>query len=122
MNWLWVFIGGGLGAVSRYGISLLTPYFLTSQFPIATFISNTLATAILALTIYQFKDIKAEWIYPFVIIGFCGGFSTFSTFSNDNFQLAQQGNWIFLIFNVLISTGAGLFLIWLIASGKNGSI
>jgi fluoride exporter len=57
-----------------------------------------------------------------VVIGFCGGFSTFSTFSNDNFQLIQQGSWLFLILNVLLSIGVGLFLIWLFATAKNGSI
>ncbi len=122
MNWFWVFIGGGLGSVLRYAIGLLTPLFGTSHFPVATFISNMLATLFLALTVYQFREIKTEWVYPLVVIGFCGGFSTFSTFSNDNFQLIQQGSWLFLILNVLLSIGMGLFLIWLFASAKSGSI
>ena len=122
MNWFWVFIGGGLGSVLRYAIGLLTPLFVTLHFPVATFISNMLATLFLALTVYQFREIKTEWVYPLVVIGFCGGFSTFSTFSNDNFQLIQQGSWVFLILNVLLSIGMGLFLIWLFASAKSGSI
>jgi CrcB protein len=62
---------------------------------------------------------KADWIYPLVVVGFCGGFSTFSTFSNDNFQLMQQGNWTFLLLNIVLSIGVGLFLVWLFASARN---
>ena len=119
MNWFYVFLGGGLGSLSRYAIGLLTPLVTSTPFPLATFLSNMLATAILALTVYQFRDMKSDWIYPLIVIGFCGGFSTFSTFSNDNLQLMQQGNWWFLVLNVLVSVGAGFFLIWLIASVKN---
>lgn len=119
MNWLYVFVGGGLGSLARYAIGTLMPFFISTQFPLATFLSNMLATALLAVTVYQFRDMKADWIYPLVVVGFCGGFSTFSTFSNDNFQLMQQGNWTFLLLNIVLSVGVGLILVWLFASARN---
>jgi CrcB protein len=51
-----------------------------------------------------------------LIIGFCGGFSTFSTFSNETIQLFQQGNASIAVLNILVSLGTGFGIIYLAAT------
>ena len=103
MNWFYVFIGGGLGSLLRYSISLYFARF-AFQFPVATFISNLFATSLVALvTFIIVKKVDASWIQPLVIIGFCGGFSTFSTFSLETVNLFQSGNFSLALLNVVLS-------------------
>lgn len=89
-NWICVFIGGGLGSMLRYGIGL---YFSSSnsEFPSATFIANILACLILGILVgMQLKNNLQSSYALLLITGFCGGFSTFSTFSNDALKLFEN--------------------------------
>jgi CrcB protein len=114
MNWMLVFIGGGIGSVLRYAIS--QHLVLSKYFPWATLLSNVLATAILAfLLVYLKSEDKPTWLLPLIGVGFCGGFSTFSTFSAENFQLFEQGQWALLTVNILLSIGAGFGVFLLIS-------
>ena len=106
MNWLLVFIGGGMGSILRYFIS--QHLVLSKYFPWATLVSNLLATALLALLVVYLKSgDKPAWLLPLIGVGFCGGFSTFSTFSAENVQLFEQGQWALLAVNILLSVGSG---------------
>ena len=109
MNYLLVFIGGGIGSMFRFGIGKFFSKW-NFNFPLATLISNISACIIFTLILYFWtKELKDDWIYPFAIIGLCGGFSTFSTFSFENFQLYNQANYGLLILNVIISDLPGMF-------------
>jgi CrcB protein len=118
MNGLLIFIGGGLGSLARYGVGQLSARYSALTFPIGTFISNTIACVLLAFLVYSFlpKNPTYTWIQPLLIIGFCGGFSTFSTFSNETIQLFQQGNASIAVLNILVSLGTGFGIIYLAAS------
>lgn len=106
MNWILVFIGGGMGSILRYFIS--QHLVLSKYFPWATLLSNLLATTLLALLLVYLKTgDKPAWLLPLIGVGFCGGFSTFSTFSAENVQLFEQGQWAMLAVNILLSVGAG---------------
>lgn len=110
MSWILVFVGGGLGSIARYGIGKLTDRLYAGTFPMGTFVSNILACVILAILVYLFKEKygQLEWMKPLLVIGFCGGFSTFSSFSNENVQLMTNGQWGLAVFNILLSLVIGI--------------
>lgn len=83
-TFLAVFLGGGLGSCLRFAISSwLNP--ISALLPLGTFLANILACFILgmAASLFQNKMANNELIRLFIMVGVCGGFSTFSTFSNE---------------------------------------
>ena len=99
-----VFIGGGLGSVCRYALSLWLGKH-SSGFPSATFAANILSCIVLALAwMYAAKhiDMNPE-LKLMILVGFCGGFSTFSTFSLETFQLLEEGKFFLAAIYVLLS-------------------
>lgn len=109
-----LFLAGGLGTLCRYGISKATLSMVATNFPLGTFISNILSCIILALTLVYFNGkFSDNSLAKLVIItGFCGGFSTFSTFSYETVMLLKQGNVMWAIANILISVLVGVALIY----------
>ena len=108
-----VFLGGGIGAVLRYSISKFTLLFYKGQFPLSTLLSNILACLIVGLfltTLSASKSISPN-IKLFVLIGLCGGLSTFSTFSLETLQMLKSGNHYWAFANIILSIVACLGLL-----------
>lgn len=116
--WIAVFLGGGLGSMARFGVSrMLLLLEVRSFFPWATLASNLISTAILAWFVLRMQAHfeGREVLWAFIAIGFCGGFSTFSTFSQESFVLMRNGMFGFAVVNLLLSAMAGVALFYLIA-------
>lgn len=99
-----IFIGGGMGCLARYGISKTVLAFPAQQFPVATLASNLLSVIVMGVALGMFSaKLQSETIRALIITGFCGGFSTFSTFSLETLELFRKGNYYFAAGNVILS-------------------
>ncbi|MBL0330255.1 MAG: fluoride efflux transporter CrcB [Bacteroidetes bacterium] len=116
-NILLVFLGGGLGSVARFGISEIVKNNFKSSFPIATLCSNILSCLVLALMVGVFsgKADASPALKTLIVIGFCGGFSTFSTFSFETVELMRSGNMMIAIANILISVTVCVALVYFLS-------
>lgn len=104
--------------MARYGMTrLLLAVDVRGVFPWATLASNLLATALLAWFVLRMQDQfqGRDAVKVFIAVGLCGGFSTFSTFSLENYHLLRTGLVGHALVNVAVSALAGIVLFYLIA-------
>ena len=93
MNYLLVFIGGGLGSVLRHTVNVICPRFLGTNFPYHTFIINITGSTVMGLIAgyLAFKGDAAQSWRLFLMTGILGGYTTFSAFSLDAATLYERG-------------------------------
>ncbi len=112
MNWLAVFIGGGIGSVLRYGLSLAFRHLELTSFPIATLAANVLSCLLLGWLVFRFSWTEQPTLAALLIVGVCGGFSTFSTFSLETLQLMRSGQTLWAIINVALSIAVCIIILF----------
>jgi len=118
-QFLLVFVGGGLGSVCRYLISDITPKYYKGGFPLGAFIVNIVGCFVIGI----FAAILGmnHTLNAFLVTGFCGGFTTFSTFLKDTFLLIEKKK-VKLAFSYIISSCTlgilAVFVGFLLAGGK----
>ena len=93
---LLVGIGGAIGSIFRYVTHWATTKYFQGSFPLSTFLVNILGSLLIGLFIgYLGKYFPENHPLKFLlIVGFCGGFTTFSSFALENYNLLQNNNQI----------------------------
>ncbi len=115
--YLWVSVGAVAGACLRYWVARLAAKLLSPAFPYGTLIINITGSFVLGLflvwtTERVFADPRWRWL---VAIGFCGSYTTFSSYAFETIAYFQQGHW--LLFSINILTNNLLCLLAVMAGG-----
>jgi CrcB protein len=109
--YLLVALFGAAGSVLRYSLYLITPRFFYLNFPISTVLVNLLGSFFIGACISLFdKSIITENTRIYIVIGLLGGFTTFSTFSMDLFNLLNKSLYIEMISYLVLSVFGALLL------------
>lgn len=107
----YIFLGGGAGSVLRFLISNYTQkLWNVNTFPMGTFIVNLLGCFLIGFFSSYFLKIDNQLKF-LLITGFCGGFTTFSTFSAENYSLWQAGNYGILFLYLILSVVLGILAV-----------
>ena len=109
--YLLVALFGAAGSVLRYSLFLITPRFFYLNFPVSTVLVNLLGSFFIGVCISLFeKSIITENIRIYIAIGLLGGFTTFSTFSLDLFNLLNKSLYVEMISYLVLSVFGGVLL------------
>jgi len=117
MNLLLVILGNGLGGGLRYWLSGVVAHRFGETFPFGTLAVNVLGSFAIGL-FATLTGPEGRWFVSapwrvFFMLGLCGGFTTFSSFSLQTLALARDAEWLFAGLNILGSVALCLVFVWL---------
>jgi len=119
LTYFWIAIGGALGSVARYALDGVVSDRFGASFPWGTMIVNVSGSLVIgilgALTLPEGRLGSEARIFTthFLMIGICGGFTTFSSFSLQTLNLLREREWLCAGGNVLLSVVLCLVAVWL---------
>lgn len=108
-----IFLGAGLGGLARYTLGIWTQTVVGAEFPWGTLLVNVSGSLLLTFLYVLLEGTAGtpEW-RAFLGIGFCGGYTTFSTFTYETVRLLQDGEWqhamLYIFGSVLLSLTAAI--------------
>ena len=108
-----ILAGGGLGALARYTLGSQIDKNLNLSFPVGIFFVNLLGCFFIGLIVSMFENkfIFSEKLKIFLIVGFLGSLTTFSTFALDNYNFMTQKNILLLFANIFLTNTFGLLMV-----------
>lgn len=117
VSYLLVGIGGAIGSVARFWVSGLVATRFGQTFPLGTLVVNVTGSFVIGL-LAALSEPEGRWLLnpslrQFFMIGICGGYTTFSSFSLQTLSLAQEGEWFHAAMNSIASFALCLFAVWL---------
>jgi CrcB protein len=116
-NYFWIAIGSALGGMARYWCSGMAARLFGETFPWGTLIINILGSFVIGffatLTGPDGRLLVGTTARQFVMIGLCGGYTTFSSFSLQTLNLAQNGEWLPAGLNIGASVILCLLSVWI---------
>ena len=115
--YFWVALGSGLGGMARYGCAELASAWIGEAFPWGTILVNVFGSFIIGF-FATFSGPDGRFIVPaairiFVMVGLCGGYTTFSSFSEQTLALLEDGAWLAAGADIIVSVVACLAAVWL---------
>jgi fluoride exporter len=107
-------LGGFVGTVARYGVSVLAYKYAGATFPFGTLTVNIVGCFLIGLVygLIQEKDVLSTTSRLFLTVGVFGGFTTFSSFGNETLLLLRAGHLLLGIGYMLISVLVGVVAVW----------
>jgi len=119
-NYLIVGIGSALGGITRYFLSNFVYKFFEPVFPYGTLVVNIIGSFLIGIFLFYLdaNDLISSEVRIFLTIGFCGGLTTFSTFTYETFKLIQNSEFLFAGLNILLNlflTFFGIILAFIIS-------
>src|SRR5262245_59022287 len=116
-SYVWIAIGGALGSVARYWCSGVIARLIGEAFPWGTLMVNVTGSLIIGffatITGPDGRLLMGTLPRQFVMVGICGGYTTFSSFSLQTLNLMQDGEWLYAGANIVVSVIACLIAVWL---------
>lgn len=119
LAYLWVALGGALGSVSRFWINGLVSERVGATFPWGTLAINVAGSFVIGLVGAlaspegRMDSQARQFTTQFVMIGICGGYTTFSSFSLQTLNLVRDREWLYAGGNILLSVMLCLIAVWL---------
>ena len=117
LNAVWLFLGGGLGTLARWGASGFIARHWGETFPLGTLVVNVTGSFIIglfaALTGPEGRWLVSPSFRQCFMLGVCGGYTTFSSFSLQTLTLAEDGQWFKAGANSVLSLVLCLVAVWL---------
>lgn len=108
-------LGGFVGAICRYWAGIGAKRLWGDKFPFGTFAVNAAGCLIMGLVLglWERQTLDSDMHMLLLKTGFCGGLTTFSTFSNDALSMIRSGRWLALALYVIPSLALGIACVWL---------
>jgi len=107
-------VGGALGSMARYLLSTLVYRLVPSLFPFGTFVVNVVGCVLFGIIVglAEQRFVLRPDARAFLLIGVLGGFTTFSTFAFESFELLRDGQFTSAAVNVVGQVVAGIVGLW----------
>lgn len=108
-----VALGSALGGAARYTMTALVQERANAAFPVGTLAVNVLGCLLIGILVQLLLGRSSQTVQLLLTTGFCGGFTTFSTFSFETIDLMQNGLWQRALAYVILSVVGGLGAYWI---------